>query len=246
MSDAVLRLTALSLHKAVARPLLMPRITRDEAGGVRMNWRALILATLSFAVSFAAWGLIGGLAPVFTDLYHCRRRRRRCWSRCPVLLGSLARLPMGMLTDRFGGRAMFTAAAGVSAAAAWLVPLTTSYAVAAGVGVLHRAGRSSFADRRGVRVAVDAAGEAGHRARHFRPRHCSASRWRSSAAPSRRRAFGWQSVFRGVGVMLLAWAVVFALLARNAPTRRGRPASARWCACCATSRSPGGSARSTS
>ena len=31
--------------------------------------RALALATMSFSLSFAAWGLVGGLAPVFTDLY---------------------------------------------------------------------------------------------------------------------------------------------------------------------------------
>jgi len=31
--------------------------------------RALLLATISFLVSFAAWGLIGGLAPIFTQLY---------------------------------------------------------------------------------------------------------------------------------------------------------------------------------
>ena len=34
-----------------------------------MNRRALILATVSFAVSLAAWGLIGALAPIFSDLY---------------------------------------------------------------------------------------------------------------------------------------------------------------------------------
>ena len=33
-------------------------------------------------------------------------------------------------------------------------------------------------------------------------------------------AFGWQAVFRGVGVLLFAWAVVFALFARNNPARR--------------------------
>ena len=35
----------------------------------------------------------------------------------PVLLGSVARLPMGMLTDRFGGRAMFGVLLPLSAAA---------------------------------------------------------------------------------------------------------------------------------
>src|SRR5688572_21127719 len=92
-----------------------------------MNWPALILATLSFAISFAAWGLIGGLAPVFADLYHLTASQTALLVAVPVLLGSLARLPMGMLTDRFGGRIMFSALLAVSAVAAWVVPLTTSF-----------------------------------------------------------------------------------------------------------------------
>src|SRR5688572_13025412 len=92
-----------------------------------MNWPALILATLSFAITFTAWGLVGALAPVFTDLYGLTASQTAFLVAVPVLLGSLARLPMGMLTDRFGGRVMFSAFLAVSAVAAFLVPMTTSY-----------------------------------------------------------------------------------------------------------------------
>jgi len=83
---------------------------------------------MSFTLSFAAWGLIGGLASVFAELYGLTASRTALLVAVPVLLGSLARLPMGMLTDRFGGRAVFTALLLVSALAAWIVPTTTSYA----------------------------------------------------------------------------------------------------------------------
>jgi nitrate/nitrite transporter NarK len=33
------------------------------------NRRALVLSTIAFTVAFAAWGLIGGLAATFADLY---------------------------------------------------------------------------------------------------------------------------------------------------------------------------------
>ena len=75
--------------------------------------RALTLATVSFALSFAAWGLVGGLASIFTGLYTLTASQTALLVAVPVLLGSLARLPMGMLTDRFGGRLVFTAAAGL-------------------------------------------------------------------------------------------------------------------------------------
>jgi nitrate/nitrite transporter NarK len=89
--------------------------------------QALVLATISFTLSFAAWGLVGGLASVFAELYQLRASETALLVAVPVLLGSLARLPMGMLTDRFGGRAMFTVLMVLAAIAAWLVPETRSY-----------------------------------------------------------------------------------------------------------------------
>ena len=89
--------------------------------------RAVALATISFMLSFAAWGLVGGLAPVFTGLYSLTASQTALVVAVPVLLGSVARLPMGMLTDRFGGRSVFTALLAFSSLAAFSVPLTTSY-----------------------------------------------------------------------------------------------------------------------
>src|SRR5438128_10152088 len=81
--------------------------------------RALVLATISFALSFAAWGLIGGLAAVFAGLYHLSASETALLVAVPVLLGSFARLPMAMLTDRLGGRSVLTPPLLFS----WLAPL---------------------------------------------------------------------------------------------------------------------------
>ena len=181
-----------------------------------MNWRALSLATISFAVSFAAWGLIGALAPVFADLYQLSASQTALLVAVPVLLGSLARLPMGMLTDRFGGRVMFTILMTVSAAAAFVVPLSTSYeSLVLAAFFLGLAGSSfaigaAFVSRwtppamQGTALGIFGLGLLGQ----------SAAVFGGAVAAN---LFGWQNVFRGVGVALLAWAVVFGLLARNAP-----------------------------
>jgi nitrate/nitrite transporter NarK len=181
-----------------------------------MNWRALILATVSFAVSFAAWGLVGALAPVFSDLYQLSASQTALLVAVPVLLGSLARLPMGMLTDRFGGRVMFTLLLVVSAVAAWAVPFSTSYASLVLAAFFIGLAGSSFAigaafvsrwtppAMQGTALGIFGLGLLGQ----------SAAVFGGAVAAS---AFGWQNVFRGVGVMLLAWAVVFGLLARNKP-----------------------------
>lgn len=84
------------------------------------NTRAIVLATGAMMVSFLAWALIGGLAPHFASLYNLNASATAFLVAVPVLLGSIARLPVGMLTDRFGGRITFTAVLLCGAAAAWL------------------------------------------------------------------------------------------------------------------------------
>ena len=103
------------------------RSSGDPAVASASPSRALVLATISFTVSFAAWGLIGGLASVFNPLYGLTASQTALLVAVPVLLGSLARLPMGMLTDRWGGRLVFTALLAFSAFAAFAVTLTDSY-----------------------------------------------------------------------------------------------------------------------
>ena len=107
--------------------------------------RALLLATISFTLSFAAWGLIGGLAPTFAALYRLTASETALLVAVPVLLGSLARLPMGMLTDRFGGRLVFAALLALSSIAAFVVPLTDSYRSLLAAAFLIGMAGSSFA-----------------------------------------------------------------------------------------------------
>src|SRR4030095_13101103 len=128
----------------------------------KSGMRALALATISFMVSFAAWGLVGGVASVFAELYALTASQTALLVAVPVLLGSIARLPMGILTDRFGGRVMFTLLLVLAALAAWLVPETHSYrSLLAAAFFLGLAG-SSFA----IGAAFVSRWTAGHRKGH--------------------------------------------------------------------------------
>src|SRR3990167_8537169 len=71
--------------------------------------RHLGLSTVSFALCFAMWGSIGALGPLLRQSFGLTNTEAALLVVVPVLLGSLARIPAGMLTDRFGGRAVFTA-----------------------------------------------------------------------------------------------------------------------------------------
>lgn len=75
----------------------------------RQAYINLILATLAFAVAFAAWSLISPLASQIQKDFKLDNTATSVLIAVPVLLGSLVRIPMGLLTDRFGGRKVFTA-----------------------------------------------------------------------------------------------------------------------------------------
>ncbi|MBG0830110.1 NarK/NasA family nitrate transporter [Planomonospora sp. ID67723] len=67
----------------------------------------LALATLGFAVNFWAWALLSPLGPRFKELLSLSASQQALLVAVPVIVGSLGRIPVGALTDRFGGRAMF-------------------------------------------------------------------------------------------------------------------------------------------
>src|SRR5664279_4009661 len=67
----------------------------------------LALATLGFAVNFWAWALLSPLGPRMKQALHLTAFQQALLVAVPVVVGSLGRIPVGALTDRFGGRVMF-------------------------------------------------------------------------------------------------------------------------------------------
>ncbi|HEY7337449.1 MAG TPA: MFS transporter [Bryobacteraceae bacterium] len=186
--------------------------------------RQLVFGTVSFALCFAAWGLIGAFAPEFREIYSLSSSQTAFLVAVPVLLGSLARLPMGVLTDRFHGRAVFTALLLFSAIPPFLIPMASSYGMLVGMAFLLGVAGSSFAvgvsylspwfprERQGSALGIYGLGTAGQSAAVL-------------LGPLIAARLGWERVFRGVSVLLVIWAAIFALVARNAPaaTRRKKP-----------------------
>lgn len=67
------------------------------------------MATLGFAVNFWAWALLSPLGPHFKTALQLSSFKQSLLVAVPVVVGSLGRIPVGALTDRFGGRVMFPA-----------------------------------------------------------------------------------------------------------------------------------------
>ncbi|MEU4690818.1 MFS transporter [Actinoplanes sp. NPDC023714] len=67
----------------------------------------LALATIGFAVNFWAWALLSPLAARFQAELGLTSFQQALLVAVPVVVGSVGRIPVGALTDRFGGRIMF-------------------------------------------------------------------------------------------------------------------------------------------
>jgi NNP family nitrate/nitrite transporter-like MFS transporter len=74
----------------------------------RSNPVALGLALAAFTVCFFAWSLFGPLGPSLQSHLHLSDFQLAVVVAIPVLLGSVLRIPLGILTDRYGGRLVFT------------------------------------------------------------------------------------------------------------------------------------------
>src|SRR5512141_806590 len=77
----------------------------------------LTVATIGFAVNFWAWALLSPLGPLFREqgtLGTLSESDVALLVAVPVIVGSLGRILVGALTDRFGGRVMFPIISGAT------------------------------------------------------------------------------------------------------------------------------------
>jgi NNP family nitrate/nitrite transporter-like MFS transporter len=182
----------------------------------RVGGAHVALATISFAVSFAAWGLVSAFAPHFRERFGLSASQTALVVSTPVLLGALARLPAGMLADRWGARLVFPLLMALAAVPAWWLPHASNQRQLLVAGFLLGVAGAAFPigvgyvsrwtppARQGSALGVYGLGNVGQSAVVF-------------LGPVLAGVVGIGNVFRGTAVVLVAWAVAFAVMARDAP-----------------------------
>ena len=105
----------------------------------------LVLATAAFALCFTAWSLIAPFAKTFKHDLGLNYTEALLLTAIPVVLGSLARVPLGIATDRFGGRLVFSLLLAFSAVPAVLFGYASAYWALLCVGFLLGVAGASFA-----------------------------------------------------------------------------------------------------
>lgn len=189
-----------------------PPTTQRGAG------RALTLATLALAVNFWAWNLLGPLAPNYRELLTLSPLQVSLLVAVPTLVGALARIPIGGLTDRYGGRIMFTVLTAAVIGPVLFLSAATAYPALLIGGLLLGLGGASFAigipfvngwappNRRGLALGIYGAGNGGTAVSGF-------------LSPSLAEHLGRSAPFLIVAGALGVMAVLFAVFARDAPGR---------------------------
>lgn len=203
---------------ATPRPADPPREAPTAPAG---NVLQLVLGTGAFAVCFALFGSVSAMMPLLRRQLALDPIQVSVALALPVLLGSLGRVPLGMLTDRFGGRPVFLAVLAGSIVPAVLLGWVGSYGQLLACGFFLGLALASFAvgvgfvsgwyppGRQGFALGVYGAGNAGQSLAAF-------------GAPLLAGLLGAAWGFWTFAVLAAAWLVLFAALARDAP--RDRPA----------------------
>jgi MFS transporter, NNP family, nitrate/nitrite transporter len=176
----------------------------------------LALATLGFGLCFAVWSLVSPLAVRFQQMFGLTDFQTGVLIAVPVLLGAVARIPMGMLTDRYGGRVVFTGLIAFSIVPVVFLGFATSYWMLLFGGFFLGMAGSSFAigipfvsrwysaGRQGTALGIYGAGNIGTALAAY-------------SAPWIAVNFGWQYAFWVFAPLLAIGATAFWLLARDAP-----------------------------
>lgn len=78
-----------------------------ERAATRRPYIMLGMATVGFALTFWAWALLSPLGAHFKQSLGLTSFQQALLVAVPVIVGALGRIPVGALTDRYGGRVMF-------------------------------------------------------------------------------------------------------------------------------------------
>ena len=202
-----------------ANPSATVGATRASTRGATLN---LAVATLGFLLNFWAWALLGPLGPGIKERLGLSFAAQSLLVAVPVVVGSLGRIPVGALTDRYGARVMFPLVTLATIVPVLTLTVVSSYPALIVTGFFLGIGGTAFAVgvphvsgwyppvRRGFALGVFGVGMGGTAIANF-------------TTVKLADAYGAKAPFLLVAVILAGYAVLSFLLLRDAPGRQ-RPA----------------------
>jgi NNP family nitrate/nitrite transporter-like MFS transporter len=176
----------------------------------------LIVSTLAFTVCFMVWMMFGVIGIPIKKALGLNATEFGLLTATPVLTGSLIRVPLGIWTDKYGGRIVMTLLMALTVPAIWLMSYATVYWHFLVIGLFVGLAGGSFSvgtpyvarwfpkKQQGFAMGVYGAGNSGAAVNKF-------------VAPALVVAFGWAMVPQVYAAIMLGTVALFWLFSHSDP-----------------------------
>ena len=181
------------------------------------------MSTIAFVFCFAVWTIFSIIGVRIKQDLGLSDTEFGLLVATPVLTGSISRIFLGIWTDQYGGRLVFTLVMVASAIATWLLSTVTTYPMfllaALGVGLaggsfavgIAYVSKWYSAEYQGSALGIFGVGNVGAAVTNF-------------GAPFLLVAVGWQATAQVYSVALLVMAAIFYVFTKEDPTTAARKA----------------------
>jgi len=168
----------------------------------------LMVSTLSFTVCFMVWMMFGVIGIPIKKALGLNATEFGLLTAMPVLSGSLIRVPLGIWTDKYGGRIVMAVLMAITVPAIWLMAYATQYWQYLVIGLVLGLAGGSFSvgtpyvarwfpkNQQGFAMGIYGAGNSGAAVNKF-------------LAPALVVAFGWTMVPLVYAAIMAATVVLF-------------------------------------
>ena len=185
----------------------------------RMQLSVLTMNTLAFTACFAVWVMFSIIGIPIKELLELNETQFGLLIATPILTGSLVRLPVGILTDRYGGRIVYFILMLLTIIPLWFIGSATEYWQFLVLGLFVGIAGASFSvgiaytarwftkEKQGFAMGIFGAGNAGAALTKF-------------VAPSIVVAYGWQTVPKVYAVAMFVVVVVFWMFTYSDPKHK--------------------------
>ena len=182
----------------------------------RQAWSVLIVSTWAFTVCFMVWMMFGVIGIPIKKMLGLNATEFGLLTATPVLTGSLIRVPLGIWTDRYGGRIVMALLMAATVPAIWLMAYATEFWHFLVIGLFVGLAGGSFSvgtpyvarwfpkQQQGMAMGVYGAGNSGSAVNKF-------------VAPVILVAFGWAAVPQVYAAIMAGTVLLFWLFSHSDP-----------------------------
>ncbi|MCU0809929.1 MAG: NarK/NasA family nitrate transporter [Thiobacillaceae bacterium] len=182
-------------------------------------WSVVIMSTLAFTVCFMIWMMFAVIGVPIKAQLGLNETQFGILVATPVLTGSLIRVPLGMWTDKFGGRIVFFVLMLTTVIPIWMITYATEFWHFLAIGLFVGMAGGSFTvgiaycarwfpkQRQGLAMGIFGAGNTGAAVTKL-------------LAPIIVIGYGWTMVPRVYAVLMLVTAIVFWFFTYSEPSHK--------------------------